>query len=105
MLSSPTMYWGVQSAWYDHAADKTELGRCCQSGYLDGQIRDQGATEGVGDPIQSTLNKLKILQIYKLLGNWTEFKIVTASKRVAELENNLKGRFFGKSLKYFYLQE
>ena len=26
---------------------------------------------------------------------------VTASKRVAKLENNLKGRFIGKSLKYF----
>ena len=34
-------------------ADKTELGRWRQSGYLDDQTRDLGAAEGDGDPIQS----------------------------------------------------
>ena len=53
-------------------ADKTELGRWRQSGYLDDQTRDLGAAEGDGDPIQASLNMLKKIQIYKLLGNWTE---------------------------------
>ena len=40
-------------------ADKRELERWLRSGYLGDQTRDLGAVEGDGDPVQSTLKKLK----------------------------------------------
>ena len=59
MLSDPSIIGVSRVRDIIMPADKRELERWLRSGYLGDQTRHLGAVEEDGDPVQSTLKKLK----------------------------------------------